>query len=162
MKTLNWALPVASLASYALLILYLAPQLSAQSSGLPFDLRALGYTLAEAKAYLAALTPQGTSLYLGPIRLNDTVFPILFTATLCLPLRRLGDWWFLPALAYGLFDLAENLAVARLLRTGPDVEAAAVALASGLTQAKFAAAAVAVLVALYGLWRGWRRTSGRR
>lgn len=158
MKTLNWALPLATLASYGLLIGYLAPQLSAQSGGgTPFDLRALGYTLTEAKAYLSTLTPAGTALYLGPIRLNDTVFPILFTATLCLPLRRLGQLWFLPALAYGLFDLAENVAVARLLHAGVDVEAGAVALASGFTQAKFAAAAVAVLVALYGLWHGRRR-----
>lgn len=158
MKTLNWALPLAAAASYALLIFYLAPQLSAQSGGgIPFDLRALGYSLADAKAYLAALTPEGTALYLGPIRLNDTVIPILFTATLCLPLRRLGELWFLPALAYGLFDLAENVAVARLLRAGVDVEAGAVALASGFTQAKFAAAGLAILVALYGLWRNWRR-----
>ncbi len=158
MKTQNWALPLASAASYALLVLYLAPQLSAQSAGgLPFDLRALGYSLAEAQAYLAALTPEGTALYLGPIRLNDTVFPILFTATLCLPLRRREELWFLPALAYGIFDLAENVAVARLLRAGPDVQAGAVALASGFTQAKFAAAFLAILVALYGLWRGWRR-----
>jgi hypothetical protein len=149
---------LATLACYGVLVLYLAPQLSAQSGGAtPFDLRALGYGLAEAKPYLAALTPEGTALYLGPIRLNDTLFPILFTATLCLPLRRLGELWFLPALAYGLFDLAENVAVARLLRAGPDVGAASVALASGFTQAKFAAGAIAVLVALYGLWRNWRR-----
>ncbi len=158
MKTLNWALPLACVASYAVLIFYLAPQLSAESGGaMPFDLRALGYSLEEARSYLSALTPAGIALYLGPIRLNDTVFPILFTATLCLPLWRRGQLWFLPALAYGLFDLAENIAVARILRAGPDVEAAAVALASGFTQAKFAAAILAILLALFALWQGWRR-----
>lgn len=158
MKTMNWALPLASLAAYAVLLGYLTPQLAAQSDGaLPFDLRPLGYALADARAYLGSLTPAGAALYLGPMRLNDTVVPILFTATLCLPLRRMNQLWFLPALAYGLCDLSENIAVARLLRAGSDVEAGAVALASGFTQAKFAALAVAVLVAVYGLWRGgWR------
>lgn len=157
MKIANWALPVATLAAYLLLIGYFAPQLSAESGGgMPFDLRPLGYDLATARAYLSGLSAAGTALYLGPIRLNDTIFPILFTLTLCLPLRGRGQLWFLPALSYGLFDLAENLAVARLLRTGPEVELQAVALASGFTQVKFAAVLLACLVALFALWQAWR------
>ena len=158
MKTVNWALPLAAVASYAVLVGYLAPQLSAESGGaLPFDLRPLGYSLAAARAYLAALTPAGTALYLGPIRLDDTVFIVLFTATLCLPLRRKAELWFLPALAYGLFDLAENVAVARLLHLGAEVDAGAVALASGFTQAKYVAVTIAAVLALFALWQRWRR-----
>jgi hypothetical protein len=157
LKPLLWLLPLACLASYGLLVLYLAPLLSAQTGGgVPFDLRPLGYSLGEARAYLAGFTPSGTALYLGPIRLNDTVFPILFTVTLCLPLGGRGQIWFLPALAYGISDLAENLAVARLLRVGPEVQAEAVALASGFTQAKFLALTVAIVLALAALWRAWR------
>ena len=158
MKTLYWALPLATLATYAVLLGYVTPQLMADAGGgMPFDLRLMGYSLAEARAYLSALSPSGVALYLGPFRLTDTLLPMLVTATLCLPLRRRGQFWFLPALASGLFDLAENVAVARLLHTGPEVEAQAVALASGFTQAKFVALGVAVLVAAFALVQVWRR-----
>lgn len=158
MKPLLWLLPLACLASYAMLILHLAPALSAETShGLPFDLRPFGYSLTEARAYLAGFTPAGTALYLGPVRLNDTIFPILFTATLCLPLLGRGQFWFLPALAYGLSDLAENLATARLLRVGPEVQAEAVAFASGFTQVKFLTLTVAILLALFALLQAWRQ-----
>ncbi|MGV8987938.1 MAG: hypothetical protein ACOH2H_16825 [Cypionkella sp.] len=158
MKTLNWVLPLATIASFAVLIGYYIPQLStASGGGMPFDLRPMGYSLAEARAYLAQLTPAGVALYLGPIRLLDTLFVILLTATLCLPLRRRGQLWFLPALAYGLFDLAENVAVARLLHAGPEIEAQAVALASGFTQAKFVGVTVAFALALFSLAQAWHR-----
>ncbi|MBI1173304.1 hypothetical protein GC209_18100 [bacterium] len=158
MKTVNWALPLATVAAYVLLVGYLGPQLVADAGGaLPFDLRPMGYSLAEARAYLALLSPAGVALYLGPIRWADSLVPILVTATLCLPLRGRGQIWFLPALAYGLFDLAENVAVARLLHQGTDVEAQAVALASGCTQAKYLCLAVAVVLALFGLWQAWRK-----
>jgi hypothetical protein len=153
MKILNWALPLATLAACLGLLGFCAVMLGAQSSGLPFDLRPLGYSLTEAQAYLSHLTPSGTALYLGPIRLMDTLFPILFTLTLCLPMRGRDQLWFLPALAYGILDLSENIAVARILRAGTEVQAHAVTLASGMTEAKYAALAVAVLLALYALWQ---------
>lgn len=154
----NWLLPLATMACYGVLILVLAPRLSVETAGMiPFDLRALGYARPEAQAYLTAMTPTGQALYLGPIRLNDTIFPILFVLTLCLPLRRWHPVFSVPALIYGLADLAENWAVARLLRTGVQIDDASVALASALTQAKFALAAVAILLALAGLIRAWRR-----
>lgn len=160
LRLITWLLPLATVASYLVLVLVLAPRLSAESAGLmPFDLRALGYSGDAARAFLTALTPAGQALYLGPIRLNDTVFPILFALTLCLPLRR-WHWAFtLPALAYGLADLAENWAVARLIRTGPAVDDASVALASYLTQGKFALVAVALVLAAAGLLSAlrWRR-----
>jgi hypothetical protein len=158
MRILNWALVLATLACLALLAGYFVPALiAAASGGLPFDLRADGYDLVEARAYLATLSPAGTALYLGVARLTDTAFPILLTLTLCLPLRGRGQLWFLPALAYGIFDLAENVAVARLLRLGMDVEAGPVGVASGFTQAKFVALAVAVLLALIACWQAWRK-----
>jgi hypothetical protein len=62
----------------------------------------------------------------------------------------------MPALAYGLCDLAENLAVARLLQTGPDVAAQAVSLASGFSQAKVLAVIAALVLALFGTLQAWR------
>jgi hypothetical protein len=156
-RWVNLALPLVTLASYVLLAGIFGPRISAAAGGLlPFDLRALGYDAGAARAFLTALTPEGRDLYLGPVRVNDTVFPILFTLTLCLPLRGWGWLWFLPALAYGLLDLAENMAVAVLLSAGPEVAAGQVALASGLTMAKFAAAVLAIVLALVALVAKWR------
>lgn len=157
-----WGLPIVTALSYAVLVLILAPRLGAETGGLmPFDLRLMGYDHAAAEAYLTAMTPAGQALYLGWIRLNDTIFPILFALTLCLPLRR-WDWpWTIPALLYGLADLAENWAVARLIRTGPQVDDGSVWLASNITQAKFGFVTVAIGIAIAGivsiLRRRWRR-----
>jgi hypothetical protein len=49
------------------------------------------------------------------------------------------------------------VAVARLLQTGPEVSAQAVALASGFSQGKMAASLVAVVLALFGALQAWRR-----
>lgn len=152
-----WALPVATALTYGVLVLWFGPQVQAAAGGLlPFDLRVLGYGIEDARQFLTALTPEGRDIYLGSVRVNDTVFPILFTLTLCLPIRQWFWLWTLPALAYGLLDLAENLVVATLLRTGPEVGSGPVALASALTQAKFAAVVVAVGIALWGMWLAWR------
>ena len=154
---LNWVIPLGAVAAYAVLVGWFGPQVQAAAGGLtPFDLRPLGYNLADAQAFLTALTPAGRDIYLGPVRIDDTIFPVLFTLTLCLPIRRWALSWTLPALAYGLLDLAENMAVAVLLRAGPAVEAGQVAWASGLTQAKFASVALAVVIALWGLGVAWR------
>ncbi len=160
-RWVNWLLPLATVASYLVMILVLAPRLLAETGGmLPFDLRVFGYSHADAQAYLHAMTPAGAALYLGAIRLNDTVFPILFSLTLCLPLFRWPAVWALPALAYGMADLAENWAVARLIRTGPAVDSGSVAFASALTEVKFALVLAALLVALVALavplLRRWR------
>lgn len=153
-----WGVPLVTLAVYLHLVLVLAPQLAAQSQGgTPFDLRLLGYTLAEAKAYVGQLTPEGLALYLGPIRANDTFFPIWMMVTLMLPQRGRGQFWFLPALVYGLADLGENLAVARLLKAGAEMQAQDVLWASTLTQVKFAALALAAVLALWTLWQKWRQ-----
>jgi len=139
-------------------VLIYGPQLRAAAGGLaPFDLRIGGYGAGAANDYLAALSGAGKTLYLGPVRLLDTLFPMLMAGVLLLPLGRrawrglaqglrvaLG----LPALAYGLCDLGENAAISRLLRADLPVDPEAVRLASLLTQAKFLTFGLAVLVAL--------------
>ncbi len=155
--SVNWAVPIAAALAYGVLVGWFGPQVQMAAGGLtPFDLRATGYGLDDARAFLTALTPEGRDVYLGPVRINDTIFPILFTATLILPVRRWARGWWVPALAYGVLDLAENWAVARMLVAGPGVEAGPVALASALTMAKFAAVAAAVVIGLWGLWAAWR------
>ena len=120
----NWGLPALTVLVGAVLSYWALPQVQAAAGGLePFDLRWSGYDLTAARAFLTALSAAGRALYLGPVRLIDTAFPILLTLTLCLPLRGRPPVWFLPALACGLLDLAENMTVARLLQIGPEVGA---------------------------------------
>lgn len=165
-RALSWFLPLATLAVYAALAGVAGARLSALSGGLlPFDLRVQGYGLAEARAYLAALPPEGVALYLGLVRGLDTAFPLLMGLTLM--------WWMRPlagafgavclaaALAYVALDLGENAVVAGLLRAGPfEVDPARVAAASALTQGKFAAFALALVLALRQIRRRRRQSGG--
>lgn len=153
-KSLTWMAAAGALASYLVLVGWFGPQVDA--GGLrPFDLRPFGYDLAEAEAFVAALTPEGRAAYLGPVRMTDTVFPLLMTLTFVLVSRRLGWAALLPALAYGALDLAENAEVAALLRASA-LDPQAVATASLLTMTKFAAFGIASLITLAALWRAWQ------
>ena len=150
---ITWGLPLVTALVYGYLAIWLGGQLSAQTGGLmPFDLRLTGYDLAEARAYLRAITPDGVALYLGPVAWADTLFPALMG--LCLA------WWMRPyagvfgmvcvmaAMSYVALDWAENWAVARLLQAGPDwVMPADVQRASALTMGKFAAFALSAVLA---------------
>lgn len=154
---LHWLVPGAAAATYAVLVLALAPRIDAGGL-LPLDLRAAGYGPGDVAAYLAALSEAGRAAYLGPVRLADTIFPVLFTLTLVLPHAGTPRaWaWALPAVAYGLCDLSENAVVAEILSSGV-AEPATVALASLLTQTKFGTVALAAVLALWRLWRGRAR-----
>lgn len=149
-----WLLPAVTALAYAVLVFGFGPMVDAGGQP-PFDLRAAGYDLTQAQAFLAALTPQGRAAYLGPVRINDTVFPVLMGLTLALPLWRRGWLWVLPAVLYTALDLAENAAIADLLRNGAREEVQ-VFVASALTQAKFAVFGVAAVLALWALWRNRR------
>lgn len=157
-RAIRWLVPLAALAVWLHLVLVLLPQLATLSAqGTPFDLRPFGYSIAEARAYVAQLSPAGLALYLGPVRLDDSIFPILLMVALMLPLRGRGQAWFLPALAYGLADLGENIAVARILRAGSEMAASDVLTASTLTEVKFAGFGLALVLALWSLWQKWRQ-----
>ena len=166
-RALGWLLPLATAAVYAWLVLGPGAELGRLAGGLPpFDLRLGGYDLTAARAYLTALPPDGVALYLGAVARLDTVFPILMGLTFL--------WWMRPpttpfgavaacaALVYVVLDLLENRAVADLLRagplavTGPEVRAAAT-----LTQAKFAAFALAAVLAARAVWLRRAQAGGR-
>lgn len=158
-RVIGWGLPLTTALVYGFLVLVHGLRLEALAGGLkPFDLSPLGYDLAAARSYLIALPPEGVALYLGPIRLLDTAFSVLMGLTLL--------WWMRPfsgvtgiigavaAVAYLVLDLAENAAVAVMLRAGPEgVVASDVTLASALTQAKFAAFVLAAALAAAAFWR---------
>jgi len=158
-RLISWGLPLVTAAVYAWLALWLGGQLRQMAGGaLPFDLRITGYALHDARSYLQALSPAGYTLYQGPAALADTLFPVLFGLTLA--------WWMRPysgvfgmvcvmtAMSYVALDLGENLFVQRMLTAGPDwVSYADVTRASALTQGKFAAVALGLVLAARQSWR---------
>ena len=127
----------------------------------PFDMRIMGYDGDAARAYLDALHPFQIAFYQGPLRLLDTVFPVLFGALLFFSARGLGmrPAWLPAACAlYAPADLIENVLISRLLSfQGGGVPDDLARLASLTTQTKFGLAAVAMLlIGRAGLkkWRG--------
>ena len=106
----------------------------------PLDARLFGYRPDAVEAWLTGLTGRGRDLLLGPFRWADTIFPLLLGATLALAAFAVRRPW-LAALAavYVVLDLAENAAVAAILRGGADgIDPATVGRASGLTVGKWA------------------------
>ncbi|WP_319824490.1 hypothetical protein [Thalassovita sp.] len=123
----------------------------------PFDVRLLGYSLAEAQAYLTELHPVQRNIYAGPIRLLDSLFPLLFAVWIWVTLWALGAWRVaLIAPIYLGLDLGENVLVARILEAGAEgVTADMVGWASLLTVAKFAAVGLALIALGHAGLRRW-------
>lgn len=163
-RAVSVLLPLATLAVYLWLVLGPGAALIEAADGLPPpDLRIGGYDLLAMRAWLAALSPEGVALYLGPVAFLDTLLPALIGLTLLWwtrPVPGLRDGLFVAvcaatALAYVALDLAENATVGAMVRAGPVlIEPAKVAMASNFTQAKFAALALALVLAAR---QGWRR-----
>jgi hypothetical protein len=146
--------PVVTILLFALLAyahIVVLPGMSAGEATL--DMRYRGYDVFEVQHYIAALSPQGTTLYQGWVRVLDTFVPVLGMITLLIPLRMasgLLSKLALPAIAYCCLDLLENQAIALIFsKTAPDAmpSDALVAWASAMTQWKTATAVVAILLA---------------
>jgi len=159
------AATTATIVLFATMQLVTVPRLREMAGGLSlFDLRFLGYDRADALGLLRALGGEGRAEYLRvQLRLDDAFAP-LYGLTLSLALAEiLGRAGLRRGLAFVLafavvlptagFDIAENAAVAEMLRRPPDtLDAAVVAVASFRTTAKWGCAAVGVLVALLGIF----------
>lgn len=138
----------------------------------PFDIRPRGYGYEDARAFLAAIGPQGRAYYLDPELVLDSVYPPLYALSraavlwwLTMP-GRLRDagvplaWrWALVAVPVVMAVLdggIENVCIAEMLRGWPALSPDLVRLASLATQAKLllgaftemAMAALAVAAAL--------------
>ncbi len=153
-----WLSGGAALVAYAALIGVAQVLLLPETGGpLPFDLRIGGYDAVQAQIFIDAISAEGRAAYLGPVRLLDTVFPVVFGAFLSLLCRAAlpkAGW---PAVAslpilYVVLDLWENARVGAMIAQN---DAALAAGASALTQAKFIVLAVVALV-LGAVWL-WRR-----
>ncbi len=124
-----WILFAITAALYIVMIAWSLPEVSKAAGGLaPFDIRPHGYSLEEAKAFVAALSPDGKAFYLDVQERLDLFYPALLSATLFFAIYLLvpagwGAWRWVLALAAipsAVFDYLENHAVAAMLGLGAD------------------------------------------
>jgi hypothetical protein len=127
MKAIFWLVFAAMAAVYATMLIWTLPTIAAEAGGLaPFDLRPLGYSFDEAKAFLSALSADGSDLYLHVQLWLDLVYPALLAvsltfATILLTAPGLLRWLLiLPAVLGMVFDYLENFSIGHMLEAGPD------------------------------------------
>ena len=124
----------------------------------PFDIRPLGYSYEEARSFLAATGEQGRAYYLSRQLILDTVYPPFYAAS-----RALALWWLtMPGRLYdgailqrwrwtlvaipvvmASFDGVENVCIAKMLWTWPDLSPGLVQVSSLATRLKFIAGVIA-------------------
>lgn len=168
MRLIFWALLAAMTGVYLTMLLWSLPHLSDVSGGLlMFDMRPGGYTPDEAHEILSALGSEGRAFYLNVQHPLDTAYPLLMVLVLTLSFfrvypRTLALGMSAIAIAAASFDYLENLAVATMLRTGPEAFSDQLAqTANRWTVLKSGAVTVALTALLIGLalagWRKWHR-----
>ena len=159
MRLIFWLLLLMMTGVYLAMALWAIPKITADAGGLlAFDLRPMGYSFADAQAFLSALSEQGRDFYLNVQQMLDRAYPALFAVVMVLAFRRIfsGATRFVAsavALAGAGFDYMENAAVAVMLRAGDGLSEAMVALASSWTMLKSAAVTVALILLIVGLVR---------
>ena len=142
---------------YWLMINVTLAQIQAISVQVPFDMRPLGYSPAEAAALLAGLTADGRAYYLTHQIPLDTIYPAL----LALALVAMNSWFgqrmksstlvrlgIVASLGAAVLDYAENLGVAAMILTWPEPADLLVNAASIATIAKSILTTVAVTLVL--------------
>jgi len=142
---------------YWLMINVTLAQIQAISGQVPFDMRPLGYSPAEAAALLDGLTADGRAYYLTHQIPLDTIYPAMLALTLVAMIRwfgqrmndstlvRLGTAVSMGAAA---FDYTENLGVAAMILTWPEPADLLVNAASIATITKSILTTVAVTLVL--------------
>jgi hypothetical protein len=132
--------------------------IEATSGQTPFDMRPFGYGPAEAAELLSALGDEGRTYYLTRQTPLDTIYPAvlaltLIAATICARRGMPGDWLRRSGIALAVsaaaFDYAENIGIAAMILSWPDLPDALVHAASTATVAKSAATSAAVSILVY-------------
>jgi len=153
---------------YLVMVGWTLPMIAGEAGGLvPFDMRPTGYSAEEARAFLAALSPKGTDVYLRVQQWLDTVFPgalavssVWLVALAWRGAIRIGVSAL--ALVAAAADYAENHVVAQMLHAGTaGFDPALAAAASRWTELKSGASTVVYVFLLVGLGRWlWARRRG--
>jgi len=149
----------------------------------PFDIRPLGYGYEEARAFLEAIGEQGRAYYLHPQLILDTVYPPFYAVS-----RGLALWWLTtPGRLYdgavpqrwrwtlvampvvmAICDGVENVCIAKMLWSWPDLSPGLVQVSSLATRVKFIAGTFTeILMAALAIpallrWRQLPRPQGVR
>ncbi len=166
-RILFWIVSVVMVGLYLILMLGIEPALAKYAGGLSlFDLRPLGYSALDVKAYFLALTSTGRQLYLDYWYPVDTGFLISLSAFFVLAIKalfgaRAGAMRIVSVvlpLAYGVSDAVENLLVSALFQAGPEnVQPGVIWLANVMTRSKFVIFATLILLLAVGVVRLLRR-----
>ncbi|MGP6089171.1 hypothetical protein [Antarctobacter jejuensis] len=164
MRPIFWACLAATLAAWLIMTLWTVPRIEEISGGLRLlDMRFTGYSVDEARNFVAAIGAEGTALYLGAQYWLDMVFPPLLGAVLFLFYRWLFPGWpglfvGLVSLTYVAADILENLAIAAMLRAGADgITPQMAATANQWTTTKWSLALVGLAMLIIGIALRLRR-----
>ncbi|WP_375230059.1 hypothetical protein [Roseobacter sp. S98] len=142
---------------YVLMISVTLAHIEAVSGQVPFDMRPLGYRPKDAATLLETLGAEGREYYLRYQISLDTIYPAMLALTLTatlswfgrrIPGTKLVRFGIVLSVGSALFDYFENLAIAAMIWSWPEVSIALVYAASTATIAKTALTTLAVLLAL--------------
>ena len=134
---------------------YINPQIMALSGGLPILDSRLGYTFAEVEYHVTILGEQGRQLY-TTLQVLDLIFPLGYGMSMTLALTGLIMRLFpeghpmekaasIPILGM-LFDYLENITIAALIASYPNLSPLAVSAASIFTQLKWSCIILALIL----------------
>lgn len=164
MPRIFWFILAAMLAVWLGMNLCTAPRIEEMSGGLRLlDMRVTGYSLEDARAFIASIGDAGVALYLNRQLLLDMIFPPLLGAILFLSYR-----WLFPGLTGVIIgtlsltsivvDYLENAALAAMLRAGADGVTPQMAATANLwTVTKWSLSLVGVVTLVLGVALSLRR-----
>lgn len=142
---------------YVLMISVTLAHIEAISGLVPFDMRPLGYVPKDAAALLEGLGAEGRAYYLSHQIALDTLYPAMLALTLIatfswfgrhMPGSKLVRFGIVLSVGCALFDYLENIGIAAMIWSWPEVSIALVFAASTATIVKSALTTLAVLLAL--------------
>ena len=152
---------------YLLMINVTLAHIEAVSGHVPFDMRPFGYSSTEAARLLEALGVEGRAYYLSHQIALDTLYPAMLAltlvATICwfgqsMPNRKLVRFGIAFSVGSALFDYVENLGIAAMVWSWPEVSVPLVYATSTATILKSVSTTVAVLLTIL-VGFNWTRLS---
>ncbi len=161
MRLIFWLMFAVMMGVYLTMALWSIPKIVTDAGGLlAFDLRPMGYSFDEARAFITVLSDQGRAFYLDVQQMLDSAYPALMAVVLVMAFTHLLRGWqrwvaIVLALAGAGFDYMENAAVAVMLRAGDGLTETMVTTASGWTVLKSGAVTLALLALIGGLVMAW-------
>lgn len=167
-----WALVVATLVLYFVMVLWSLPFISQAAGGLvAFDLRPTGYSYEAAVDFLSALSNGGRAFYADVQHRLDMAYPVMLASVLVIGLWRLSRGWNAAIrvilitfpLVGAVADYLENNAVAAMLHaSGGEVIPEMVAISSRWTIVKSGATTMGMVALLGLLLLAWARKIANR